>query len=581
MKLTVSTFSSQSKTAKKQPKKTGRVTRAKYTETLKPKERIAYLEKFPRSSFRLITDEKGNIVDKKTRTKKQPAEKKPAKPRKKKLSGSPRKTPTQPARKRNAFTKALTKRVTEGLTPAKKKRVNAAIQKINDGTATKRNLDTLTKLTDEGHHEGIKKAFNLSKKRSKADTERRRKDISSDKSTGTRKKTSKQSNSKPAASPKKDKQPVAKPEAPKKPDSKNAAMAVQELPKSERGKFVEVLKRVFSRKTKPDDLKRIDAASRKVKSKTSREAMAQVRRYAEAGVGKKVNARKKLTKIQKLDRIKNVEMPKSQKDREQIDKLNKQFKEFAKGVATGKGTKAQRYKKIKAEQKKVKARVDKIYNRMTARNVKIREMIQSVRDEDDRAVGSRKDMKSESAVELNHGMLKQLNGSQIRSLIRNGTLPQDYDSPQRKENFTIGKVIQKLKSWQQDYEDLEREWEQAIGTPEASKIKVRLDRYEDAIDKFILTYNLDVGRFNDGYHYEPTARIKVRTRLPFEKVPSLLKHDPMYVKRQKRLVQKLNDKISEYEDVSTRLTGSASKSRTKHLIKELQRRIIEIESELR
>lgn len=584
MKVGVSiSFASLSKTGKKKPKpegqpkskRAGRVTRTRYTEQLKPKERLAYLEKFPRSSFRLITDDSGKIVEKRTRKKKEKPEGKP----RKKPSGSPRKESKAPARKRAAFSKALTKRVTDGMRPAHKKRVMAAIQKINNGDATKRNLNTLKKLINEDHHGAIDKAFKLSKKRSKADVETRRKEISKPKpSNKTPKKSAKKSAPKEEAGTKTKKTPKPTVKKVERPDSTQAARAVQELPKKDRGKFVEALKRIFSRKAKPDDIKKVIAAQKQVKSKNSKQALQQVQRYAEQGVGKK-GKKKTLTKLEKLDRIRDVEMPKSQRDREMIEKLNADFKKQAKKIQTGKGTKDERTKAVKKLQAATQAKVDRLHSRMTARNVRIREMIAEIREEDDREVGKR--MKSQSAGRITQDAVKSMNGSQLRKMRKLGLIDPNYRTKLDKRDFTIGQVIRRLESWQKEYDDLERDWENAIDTPaKARALKIKIETFEEAIDNLIEAYDLDVGYFNDGYHFDPNARIKVRTRLPHEK-KNLNKHDAGWVRRQQRKIKNLELRVDEYVDGERKLSGAQAQARVKHLVRELNREIVDIRNSIK
>lgn len=372
-----------------------RVTRSKYVDEFKPKERVAYLKKYPRSSFKKITDEKGNIKD---ATKKENP--------KKKLSGKPRGANNKkaPVRKRNPVSQRLAKSLVKGArTQAQARAINNAIEKINNGTANKRNHDTLRKYAGDNADQ-LEKAINTQKKRAKADVENRRKEISDIDKKPTRRRKAveekpvKQTAKKPA--PKKPTKPAEQPKPkadPKqdKPDAKSSATFIQQAPKAKRAGLIDVVRRVLRGKPNDTDAKEIGKIP--IRDKTSREVREKLKRYAEARAKntapKKettpVNPRKKLSKIQMLDRVKNTELPKIEKAKETVQQIKAEYKEQRESIINGKGTRAQREKKLanlnKSTEKKL-LRQKKIGDAAIKR---VQAATQNIRGEKDRKVGKR------------------------------------------------------------------------------------------------------------------------------------------------------------------------------------------------
>lgn len=359
-----------------------RISKKKYVEEFKPKQRLEYLSKYPKSSFTKFTDAKGKITD----------GKKP----KAKLSGKPKapKTSTTPKKKRNPVSKALAKRLTSSIDNKRQANsVKSALAKINEGTATKQTLNSVKRRVPEEFHDEVDKAFNKSRKNSKAAVETRRKDISEKPKKKVAKKPTEQ---KTPAKKKVAKKPKAKPAQPEveKPSTQDSAKVIQKVPKAQRGSMMETMKRVFGRKATEQDIQKIEKA-KKGMDKTSRESLDKLKRYAEAGIiGKKEEAekpktksRKKLTKRQLYDRIRDKDLPKITKYRENETTLKDEFKVKARAIADGKGTKDQRrakYDKLK------KAYVAKLKRNSTLANnliAKTRERMVAIKEDTERKDG--------------------------------------------------------------------------------------------------------------------------------------------------------------------------------------------------
>lgn len=364
-----------------------RISKKKYVEDFKPRERLDYLSKYPKSSFKKFTDPKGKIV----------AEgKQPAKP-KRKLSGKPKapKNATTPKRGRNPVTKKFTNELLADATPRQANSIKKAVSAINEGRATQRTLNTLKRNTPEEMHDQIDAAFNKSKAKAKSNVEARRKEISEKPA---RKKAPAK---KPVAKKAPAKKPAAKKTEPKqepveKPSTQDAAKVVQQVPKAQRGSFMESMKRVFNKKATDKDVEKLEKA-KKGMDKTSRETLDKLKRYAEEGIiGKKKaegkstakpKSRKKLTKRQLYDRVRDIDLPKITKYRERQTQLKDEFKEKANAIANGKGTKEQRMKKYKKLRETYTARLQR--NAKLANNLikKSRERIKQIREETDREDG--------------------------------------------------------------------------------------------------------------------------------------------------------------------------------------------------
>lgn len=363
-----------------------RISKKKYVEDFKPRERLDYLSKYPKSSFKKFTDAKGKIV----------AEgEQPSKP-KRKLSGKPKapKNATAPKRGRNPVTKKFTNELLSDATPRQANSIKKAVSAINEGRATQRTLNTLKRNTPEEMHDQIDAAFNKSKAKAKSNVEARRKEISEKPA---RKKASAK---KPVAKKASAKKPAAKKTEPKqepveKPSTQDAAKVVQQVPKAQRGSFMESVKRVFNKKATDKDVAKFEKSKRGM-DKTSRETLDKLKRYAEAGIiGKKSpegkpakkKSRKRLTKRQLYDRVRDVDLPKITKYRERQAQLKEEFKEKANAIANGKGTKDQRMKKYTKLRETYSARLRR--NAKLANNLirKSRERIKQIREDADREDG--------------------------------------------------------------------------------------------------------------------------------------------------------------------------------------------------
>lgn len=363
-----------------------RISKKKYVEDFKPKERLEYLSKYPKSSFKKFTDAKGNVSDK--------PQEKPAK-RKPKLSGKP-KTPKNvaaPKRGRNPLTKKFTREMLADATPRQANSIKKAVAAINEGRGNKRTLATLKRNVPEDMHDKIDAAFNKSQAKAKAAVETRRKEISEPKKKAPAKKA-------PAKKPAKKKtatKSAPKQEAPavEKPSTQDAAKVVQKIPKAQRGSFMESMKRVFARKATEKDVEKIERA-KKGMDKTSRESLDKLKRYAEAGVvGKKkpkqeerkYNNRKKLTRRQIMERIKNVDMVKIAEYREKEAALKSEFKDKADAILKGSGTKEQRMKKYTKLRDSYVGKLERNAKSANTLLKKTREKIVKLRDEKDRRDG--------------------------------------------------------------------------------------------------------------------------------------------------------------------------------------------------
>lgn len=358
-----------------------RISKKKYVEDFKPRERLDYLSKYPKSSFKKFTDSKGKIV----------AEgKQPAKP-KRKLSGKPKapKNATAPKRGRNPVTKKFASELLADATPRQANSIKKAVSAINEGRATQRTLATLKRNAPEEMHDQIDAVFNKSKAKAKSDVEARRKEISE-------KPVRKKAAAKKPVAKKAPAKQEPKQEPVEKPSTQDAAKVVQQAPKAQRGSLMESMKRVFNKKATDKDVEKLEKA-KKGMDKTSRETLDKLKRYAEEGIiGKKKaegkptakpKSRKKLTKRQLYDRVRDVDLPKITKYRERQAELKAEFKDKANEIANGKGTKDQRMKKYKKLRETYTARLQR--NAKLANNLikKSRERIKQIREETDREDG--------------------------------------------------------------------------------------------------------------------------------------------------------------------------------------------------
>lgn len=113
-------------------------------------------------------------------------------------------------------------------------------------------------------------------------------------------------------------------------------------------------------------------------------------------------------------------------------------------------------------------------------------------------------------------------------------------------------AIKRLLQWQKEYERLHERWLKETGTPEASRTKAQLLKYEEHIDNHIENFGIRFDMFSDGYFPNPKARIRIE-RDEFHKKHEDRMSENGFAERQKRnrlkrLVDSYHTRIGELQE---------------------------------
>lgn len=148
--------------------------------------------------------------------------------------------------------------------------------------------------------------------------------------------------------------------------------------------------------------------------------------------------------------------------------------------------------------------------------------------------------------------LRKLSLKQTKKLVDRGVVSKQHIKRKERTSKDGNASIQRLLKWQKEYERLHETWLKQTGTPEASRTKAILHKYEETIDNHIEAFGIRLDHFSDGYFPNPKARIRIeRDEFHPKHVDRLSENG--FGERQKRvrlrrLVESYHQRISELQE---------------------------------
>lgn len=105
--------------------------------------------------------------------------------------------------------------------------------------------------------------------------------------------------------------------------------------------------------------------------------------------------------------------------------------------------------------------------------------------------------------------LRKLSLKQTKKLADRGVISTQHIKRKERTAKDGDAAIKRLLQWQKEYERLHETWLKQTGTPEASRTKAILHKYEETIDNHIEAFGIRLDNFSDGYFPNPKARIRI------------------------------------------------------------------------
>ncbi len=147
--------------------------------------------------------------------------------------------------------------------------------------------------------------------------------------------------------------------------------------------------------------------------------------------------------------------------------------------------------------------------------------------------------------------LRKMSLKQTKRAADRGLISTQHIKRKQRDSKEGDAAIQRLLIWQKEYERMHEAWLKQTGTPEASRTKAKLLKYEEHIDNHIENFGIRVDSFSDGYFPNPKARIRIERDEFHPKNVNRLSENG-FAERQKRtrlkrLVTTYHDRIGELQ----------------------------------
>lgn len=151
--------------------------------------------------------------------------------------------------------------------------------------------------------------------------------------------------------------------------------------------------------------------------------------------------------------------------------------------------------------------------------------------------------------------IRRLSLNQTKKLAKRGVVSPQHIKRKERTARDGDASIKRLLSWQKEYERLHETWLKQTGTPEASRTKARLYKYEETIDNHIEAFGIRLDNFSDGYFPNPKARIRIERDEFHPKHADRLSENGFGERqkrnRLKRLVASYHSRISDLQEEIT------------------------------